>query len=372
MSERKAFHIPLSGDHYEIGRKLGQIMLQVPGITEQFQTPAGSFSREDSRQAFKLFDEFCPGINGEIAGFAEVLGIPAERVLYYFLSYLKPGCSQMAVLPGKTANGHTLMARSYEFGDQVEDLTLFTTAAAGRYAHIGSSLMLFGRADGINECGLAVSQTSAGLPVGSLEFARKPRITGLQFWAAIRSILDNCRNVDEALYMAGQMPIAYNINLMLADKTGQAALLETHDGRQAIRRIDSSTASQFLCSTNHIHLEELKQFEPLSMRNSLVRYEWLTRQLTGSESIAAEDLKRMVSSRYPDGVVCHYYDEFFGTLRSMVYDVNEGIVQVCFGSPLLNPWHSFRITADALPAEYAEYQVVMEREMAEPGFYEMV
>ncbi|GMQ56246.1 hypothetical protein AN1V17_06390 [Vallitalea sediminicola] len=62
--------------------------------------------------------------------------------------------------------------------------------------------MQFGRSEGINECGLMVGQTSCGMPVGNMEMMRKPAISGLQFWAVIRSLLENCKDVDEALIIS--------------------------------------------------------------------------------------------------------------------------------------------------------------------------
>lgn len=123
----------------------------------------------------------------------------------------------------------------------------------------------------MNECGLGVSITSAGQPVGNMEFSRKPAITGLQFWAVIRSLLENCKDVDEAIHLAQEIPIASNINLMVADKKGQAALIESFNGKKAWRKIDSSDS--FICSANHVHLPELKDYDPKGMRNSFFRYE---------------------------------------------------------------------------------------------------
>ncbi len=60
----------------------------------------------------------------------------------------------------------------------------------------------------------------------------KPAIVGLQFWAVIRYLLENCKDVDEALEYLKDMPIAYNINLLLADKSGNIALVETLDGKK--------------------------------------------------------------------------------------------------------------------------------------------
>ena len=228
--EKQVFHMLLEGSNFEIGKTFGRICRSVPGFAEAVTIKKAFLSKQDETRMYQLFDEFCPGINEELSGFADELGISPVQALYYAMTYLRPGCSQMAVLPSKTENRHTMLARNFEFGDAAEDYTFATTKIQGRYAHMGSTVMQFGRSEGMNEHGLAVSQSSAGIPVGNFEFAAKPAITGLQFWAVIRSVLENCKDVDEAVEWTKQMPIAYNINLLLADKSGNAALLETWIG----------------------------------------------------------------------------------------------------------------------------------------------
>jgi predicted choloylglycine hydrolase len=267
--ERQVNHLLLEGSSRDVGRTLGKICSSIPGFKEFVRAREQFITKQELPQMLRLFDEFCPGLNEEIEGFAEELKIPAPEVFYYAMTYLRPGCSQMAVLPSKTENGHTLLARNYDFNDTVDDLTLYTTRVQGKYAHIGSSVVQFGRLDGLNEHGLAVSQTSAGLPVGNFEFAAKPVIVGLQFWAVIRSILENCRDVEEAILWTKEMPIAYNINLMIADPSGKAALIESFNGEKEMKIIDSHTKEQYIHSTNHVHLPGLKAYAPMSMKNSL-------------------------------------------------------------------------------------------------------
>lgn len=369
MENRIYSHILLEGNNYEAGRTLGIIYKGIPGLVDAMKTGEAFLAKQDEAKMYKLFDEFCPGINEEIAGFADELNIPAIQVLYYAFTYLRPGCSQMALLPSKTENGHTLLARNYDFNDQVEEMTLSTTKINGKYAHIGSSILQFGRADGMNEHGMAVSQTSAGIPVGDFEFAAKPAITGLHFWAVIRSVLENCKNVDEAIQWTKQMPIAYNINLLVADKSGCAALIESFNGTKAVKRIDTLAREQFICSTNHVHIPELKAYAPMSMKNSLKRYKLICDTLDGKERISPEDLKQLLSAKYPKGLCCHFYDEFFGTLRSMIFDLNDGTAYVCFGSPALNQWHRFKIRDEA---GQASYPFQLEREQAPADFYIMM
>ncbi len=314
---RQSNHLLLEGSSYDAGRTLGRICRSIPDLEGFVRASGTCFSNQETTQMLKLFEEYCPGLNEEIQGFAVELGILPRQVFYYAMTYLRPGCSQMAVLPSKTENGHILMARNYDFSDKMEEMTLVTTKIKGKYAHIGFSLLQFGREDGMNEHGLAVSQTSAGLPVGNFEFAAKPAIIGLQFWAVIRSVLENCKDVEDAIQWTKDMPIAFNINLMVADPYGNAALIETFNGIKAVRRIDAQSEKQFIHSTNHVHLEELKSFAPMSMKNSLERYLLIEDTLNNINPISIDDLKRLLTTKYPEGLRCNFYDEFFGCLHSL-------------------------------------------------------
>jgi predicted choloylglycine hydrolase len=205
--------------------------------------------------------------------------------------------------------------------------------------------------------------------VPGFEFAAKPAITGLQFWAVIRSVLENCKNVEELIQWTKDMPIAYNINLIAADPDGSAVLLETFDGKKAFKRIDSDSKDQFIHSTNHVHLPELKSLAPMSLKNSLIRYKLIDETLRGRDRISKEDLMELLTTNYPAGLRCNYYDEFFGCLRSMVFDVTDGIVYICFGTPAENRWHSFRVSGEV---GQESYPVFLERASAPAGFYDMV
>jgi len=370
MKNLKACYYELEGTNYEVGKLLGAKMKATPQCLEMQKIQKYPFSKEEQIQIIKMFDEYCPGINEEIQGFTDVLGLDKFQALYYAMSFLKPGCSQMAILPQKTKNNHVLLARNYEFNDEMEELILCTTKIKGKYAHIGTSMVQFGRGDGMNECGLGVSQTSTGIPVANnIEGARKPAIVGLQFWAVIRSVLENCKDVNEAIKYVQSVPIAYNINLMVADKMGNAALIESLDGKKAIKRISANTKEQFLCSTNHIHFEELKKYDPKSMKNSVVRYNLINKYLNSKEIVTQDNLKSLLSTMYPEGLCCHYYEDFFGTLRGMVFDLNDGTADVCFGSTALNDWHTFKIDNGK---KYLEYPAKIIKDRAPKDFYELI
>lgn len=365
-----ANHILLSGSSFEVGNTLGNFFKDNPSFLDALTIREPYISQKDELRMYKLFDEFCPGINEEIAGFAESLNVPPLQILYYAETYLCPGCSQIAVLPTISANGHTLIARNYDFKDGIEEMSVVNTKIKGRNAHVASSAWIFGRGDGLNEHGLAVSQSGVGIPV-TRNMPNTPRaaIKGLQFWAVIRSVLENCTSVDEAISWTKEMPIAFNINMLVADKSGNAALVETLDGRKAVKKINTASPEQYLCATNHAHLPELQPYAPMALKNSVNRENILCNFATGKKNVSVEDLKELFSTQYPDGLNCRYYDYFFGTLRSQVIDVDEGTMSVRWGTPGLNEWHKFSVDGGE---KYKEFPVSMIKEDAPLDFYDMI
>lgn len=335
-----------AGSNYDVGYQLGKNAIKNPRFLQMQKSDTDIFTDAQAAKMNEMFDRYCPGLSDELRGFAEAAGASEKQLYYYAGTCLTPGCSLLAVLPKLTREHHVLVARNYEFSHKMDDLSFGKTNITGRYAHIGSSSMLFGRSEGINEYGLMVGQTSCGLPVGNFAPMRKPAVAGLQFWAVIRSLLENCKSVDEALKSVLDMPIAYNINLLLADKTGKAILFETFDGAKAWKLIDATTDEQYLHSTNHAHLPEINQISPMAMEHSICRYKYINEYMAGADRLTPEDLKSLLLAEYPNGLCCHWYEDFFGTVRSMVFDVTAGTVEICWGGLAENGWTSYSLKED--------------------------
>ncbi|KAF1297195.1 choloylglycine hydrolase [Enterococcus sp. JM4C] len=331
------------GTNYEIGWQLGK---KQNGATKHLinqQIPDG-YPESELAEMTNLFDTYCPGLNQELAGFADAIGVHKNQLVYNTMTYLVPGCSLLAILPEKTTDGHVLMARNYDFSHKFDDFTFCKTNVNGRYTHMGGSVALFGRSEGINEFGLAVAQTSCGLPVGNFPPMRKPHVAGLQFWAVIRALLENCKNVTEALDSLTDMPIGYNINLILADKDGTAVLFETLDGVKSFKKIDHTTTQKYIHSTNHAHLPEIIRLEPLAMKHSVTRYNYIEDFMQQSVTVTTDDLKKLCLSNYPEGLCCGWYEDFLGTIKSMVFDITLGTIAICWGGLDENGWNSYSLS----------------------------
>lgn len=359
----------LSGTNYEIGYQLGKVITEIPALRAMHTGGMEGFGENQTEEAKKLFDSFCPGLTEELQGFADGLGVPVQQIFFYGMTYLIPRCSHIALMPSITAEGKPLLARNYEFSPEAEDFCLIKTAVKGKYTHMGTSVLNFGRDDGFNEHGLAVTMSSCGFPVGALPHMRAPKLKGFQFWAVIRALLENCKDTGEALNYLKEMPIAYNLNMIIMDKRGNAALFETLDGRRDVKEVRPDTPEQVLYATNHAVLEELKSIEPQVMAHSAIRYQYIKEAFANKKNITKEDLKEMLLSKYPDGLCCHYYEEFFGTTKSMVISPAEGTIDICWGGRKENGWDTYDI-GKGLPNKTQTAELNLEK--ATPGTYDFI
>jgi predicted choloylglycine hydrolase len=355
------------GTNFEVGQAIGEWVREDAELLKKVVLPVIDYPEVKYEAIKKLLTEFCPGVNDEIASFSKVVGIELRQALFYAASYLERGCSLMSALPKKTKNGHVLMGRNYDFNDVMEEMCFSFTNIKGRYKHLGSTLNLFGRSDGINEHGLAVCKASNGLPVGNFTGGQRPGVTGFSFWIVIRSLLENCKNVEEAITWLFKAPIAYNLNVMLADKSGKIAIMQCIDGHMDYQIVDEQSEQSYLSCTNHTLLEKIQPYEKMIIKNSVKRYNHIEDLFSKKEFISIEDIKNLLATPYPTGLCCHYYQEFFGTLRAMVFDVTEGKIAVTFGSPAVNQWQSFAVE----PLEEKVVEVLLPDERAPEEFYQV-
>ncbi len=280
MDKTKVVFKNFSGTNYDVGTQIGQWVLATPKLLKQVILPPHAYPHDNFIKIVDLLDTYSQGINEEIRGFSDTIGVSPEQALFYAMTYLERGCSLMAMLPSKSKNSHTLMARNYDFNNELEEMCFAFTNIKGKYRYIGSTLNLFGRCDGMNEHGLAVCKASNGLPVGNFEGGQKAGVTGFSFWVVVRSILENCKTVQEAIEWTMNAPIGYNINLMLADNTNKIAVLQCIDGHKAYKLLDENSEEAFLSVTNHALLEDVKPYEKMIIESSIVRNDKIVEQST--------------------------------------------------------------------------------------------
>lgn len=365
MKETFAVHRVLSGSHADIGRQLAAIVSAMPPYLEFFRSGQGRLDDKHVRAFIHAAETYSPGTLEELRSFTDELSIPFGAVAYLCHTYLvQPRCSHFAVLGSRTSDGNTLVARSYEFNDEQDDGCLHTIAATGERKIMGSTTLLFGLNEGMNDAGLVVTMSAGGMPVGSNPGMQRPFNDGVQFWFGIRALLERCSTVGEAVTMAQEMPFGGNPILIMADRQGRAALMEIHGHDKAVTYIDVFTDKAHLSATNHYQLDAMVVHRGAHvMANSIVRKRTIESFLSNQPAVDVAALKRLLGSPYPSGLSCNYFEEFFGTVRSMVFEPYRSTMHVSFGPPTVNPWHEVDFTSTAsfhhvkLPRERAPKEV---------------
>jgi predicted choloylglycine hydrolase len=360
-------HIILEGTAYEVGRKQGEILKNDEEMHARIESTISSFLSQlgvstdgkpdlktmgfqDFRELQGFFEEHCPGLNEETQGFADSMGVEVSDVPFYGATYHVPkNCSQVAVLSSVTNDKHVYVGRSYEWTHTEEDLRLCTTRVTGKAKHIGFSTFLFGRADGLNEHGVSVAFTGGGI------FGVPQKQQGFQNHLVIRSILDSCESVDNAMGLVQKMPISGFFNLLIADRSSNAVLVEFADGIRDIKRIDNNSEDKCLFSTNHYTLPKTMKSNELNcgiIGQSRKRYQLLASNLNAASEVRKEALRTILSRKFPQGLCDHYYSQGFGTVWSLIFDLTSINADICFGAPTHNKWHSFALNEPGGVKEY--------------------
>lgn len=363
QKESTIYHVVLSGSAYEIGAAQANAVKDIPDWVQFFQSGSAVSERPAVEETLKLLRRFCPAVEEEMHGFCDTLKIPMGDLPYIAYTHLQPRhCSHLVALPEVTASGHTLVGRNYDFGDSMDDMRLCTTRLSGKYAHIGFSSLFFGREEGMNEHGLVVTASVGGIPVGLFRGMTPPQANGLQFWAHVRLLLEECRTVEEAQALWKEIPSSGNPILLIADRKGKAVLAEGFGNHKALRPVENGWA----VATNHFTIEEMCVYHPTIMAHSQNRAcaaaRYLENQL-GKVDMAG--IKSLLGTKYPQGLACHFYEEWFGALHSMVFDLDEQRVDICFGSPAANSWYGF----DLQSAQPASYACILPQERTTPEFW---
>lgn len=342
IMKKRFQHVVLEGSHYEIGQQQGQILKEhIPGAIQFFTSgevnpeKLGFDGFEDLQHRY---EEYCPGITDELTGIADSLGVKPHKLPMYGPPIYESGnCSLISVLSPGTENGHVYVARSYEFNHEMNDFRLCTTRIMGKAKHIGFSEFLVFRDEGMNDHGLCVTFSGGGT------FKTKPKKRGFPFFLIVRSLLDNCRDVKEAVEYITQAPVQGFFNFLLTDKKDNAALVQFFDGEYAIQQINQDASEPFIFSGNHYKLPEMEKYQEFAgdwiLVNSKKRCKVIESTLKeATPTITKETLRELLSKELYDGLSGHYYTDFYGTLFSMMFDLTDMEVDVCLGSPTHNEW----------------------------------
>jgi hypothetical protein len=191
---------------------------------------------------------FLPEHRDELTAMSDSIGINHyDAVLAQCFLDLLPstGCSTITLPASASPDGIARFGRNLDFpslniADKHSVLFIYHPDD-GRYqfAAVGWPGMI-GVLSGVNEYGLCLSNMEVDRP------ARAP--SAMPYTLLYRTILERCRNVDEAIQLLRDTPRQTANNLMLMDADGNRAVVEIQPDSVTVRRgVDTSA----LISTNH-------------------------------------------------------------------------------------------------------------------------
>lgn len=338
----------LKGSSYDIGYAIAKDIESFPNKRSFISKRVVKFKKF----GFKSFDDFksslemvCPGIIDEIQGFCDGLNLNPKKVQFFQTAYDIPrNCSVLTLLPKYTINNHTIVAYSNEWSylDPLEDFTFVTCHADEKYQHFSFMGFGFGRGNGFNEKGLGIFISNGG----AFTYPLTTRGFGLGIF--VRAILEQCANIDQVIDLIKDLPVSFPYVFSIADQRGNAIRVEWLDGKYTVDLINENSEYQYLCATNHYLNQEMAPFnsyndattnsEPF-LNNSMTRYNMLEEFVHNHKpNITIKQLKSLFSQEYPSGPSAHFYREGFGTMYSLIADLTDLSLDVCFGPPKYNDW----------------------------------
>ncbi|MHC4751039.1 MAG: carcinine hydrolase/isopenicillin-N N-acyltransferase family protein [Planctomycetota bacterium] len=173
--------------------------------------------------------------------------------------------------------------------------------------------------DGMNECGVAIAQNAVPLRQTPKD-PNKPTLLNSQI---VRLVLDNARDVDEALALIQQYNVDFEgacVHFHIADATGKSAIVEYVDGGVAIVRDDKL----WQVSTNFL-LSEAQQPD-------CWRYNKATESLGEAQGNISADEAMVLLQDTSQG----------STVWSIVYNLSTGQIRLAMGKDY-DQVHTFKL-----------------------------
>lgn len=338
----------LSGNYKEIGLQEVKEFSNIPEAESIIFSDA-MYDVAKINETMKQIKTYYPELLEELIEVAKEFHRPVEQLRFVQDSYLfGGGCSLGALKPESNVDGKMYLFRTYDMDPMITEMRLCSTSPRNFYNHTGFSSHYFGRSDGMNEHGLCVMFASCGMPVGNYPGMQKPQVSGFNFMVVVRLFLEKCRTIKEVIDLFLQIPIASNVNLLVADGNNEIAILETLNGIKEYSIIDDNHA--FL--TNHAVLEEIKKQEKYSLNQSEVRENKMKEFFCNPTLNSKESINQMIQMEYPDGITSLNYKESFGTVYSVIFNVTDKTLNYSFGSSKHNPMFQIKV------GEVAEHMAV--------------
>lgn len=329
------YHLRLKGDHYQMGVKRGNIF-QRNNIT--FPLHLDHFQMEHGKKSELILKEFFPEICEEIRGVSDTIHIDYLTFASWLLCM---GCCMYNLEDNIPAEIRGCTAFAYSKGGNIiygrnNDLPPFLKKGSkselyspsnGNRFNITTSSFINGE-EGMNEHGLAVAMTFVMTSLKEIQ-------AGFNSCFIVRYLLEKACNTENAISLLMELPAASNCNILIADKSGEMAVVECTPFTKRIREAVNLNNGRIVCTVNSFTSDEMKPYDASkgSDYHSDKRYQVV---MDSFQSHIKDDFiqttEQLLKGEY--GFMCQYDDEpGFETIWSSVFDLKSLMIYRAEGDP---------------------------------------
>ncbi len=330
------YHLRLKGTHYEMGVKRGKIFKKCNII---FPLNLDEFQMKRGLESEKILNKYFPEVCSEVKGITDTIGndystfmswMLAMGCCMYNIENNHPveirGCTAFAIKKDK----EIYYGRNNDLPPYLKDgsKSEIYNPIPGNKFNITTSSFINGE-EGVNEKGLVVAMTFVLTKLKDI----KP---GFNSVFVVRYLLEKANNTKEAINMLKEIPIASNMNILLADKQGDMVVVECTPNEINIRKpIKLDNGIEVICTVNSFTSNKLKKYESHDedTYNSTERYNTV---IESFKKYNKEDLKLYIEDllKGKHGFICQYKKEMnFETIWSTIININTLEMKRAEGDP---------------------------------------
>ena len=329
--------LDLKGDYYEIGVFLGK----------QFDSYKSSyfsrkFTKEQKDFAYEcelIVKEFFPELLEEIQGIADGGDIDYIDLITSELGMgFNSGCTAFAIPAKSSKNGKIIFASSMDWFEQAIPFSyIFRTNPENKISNLGFTEYLVGRLGGINEAGLAIAESNCVW--ANFEPGFNSGIMG-------RYLLDNCKDVKQAVEALQKIPHTIGNNYLIADTNNKVARVEAYH-REVVT---TYFHGELVANANHYFSKVFDSIALTKPQHSLDRIDYLYNWYqTLKEPADVESIKKL--QKVHDVELCPHVKEYYNgelmdltTCWAWIAEIGTDEVHLCEGPPCQNEYRMLKLS----------------------------
>lgn len=277
-----------SGTYTEFGQYLAKKLAE---RNHNFDTRV---NRRTLNKQLKIYKKYWPELIEESRSVADYLNMPIDEILYdeiaatvdhqkRHVAAAHDARTEACTIFVIHENGKTFVGRNYDWDPSARnyfqnyDLKIggsyryFAFSDEGTYPrHTRSRTWKLYMEDAVNEHGLYIGLTASKLREKYWNY-------GFSSYHMIRYVAEHCKTTKEALAVFRKIPLAVPKNFLIADRSGDIAVVEHAAKDYRVLRPKNFESANYIIHTNHCLTPEYAKVDPVLQSNprasTFLRYE---------------------------------------------------------------------------------------------------